>query len=69
MSKVIQVEWLTATNGTIGIVVIDNGFKKKAYIKQVAGIDEKQDIKDVAENGAKLHRSTLTQIINHLKTH
>lgn len=57
-----KVSWLTATDGTIGIVTIDNGFDTKTYIKSVRGYSENADIIDVCENGA----SFPTQATEHL---
>ena len=67
MSKAIEVIWIETISGTIGIVLSDNGFEKKAYIKQVMGLDEKDDIKDVLERGGKIHLHQVESIVRHLK--
>lgn len=67
MSKVKEVIWINTMNGIIGIVLSDNGFEKKAYIKQVMGLDEESDTKDVLENGGKIHLQQVESIVKHLK--
>lgn len=58
--------WITAGLETIGIVLSDNGYEKKAYIKKVAGFDEENDIKDILQNGGKMHLSQAEYIVKHL---
>ena len=67
MSKIIEVIWIETISGTIGIVLKDNGFEKKAYIKQVMGLDEASDTRDVLENGGKLKLHHAESILKHLK--
>ena len=67
MSKITEVIWISTMNGTIGIVLSDNGFEKKAYIKQVMGLDEESDTKDVLENGGKIDLQQVESIVKHLK--
>ena len=64
--KVENVLWFNSMNGTIGIVLADNGHKKKAYIKNVIGLNEENDIKEILESGAKIHISQAESIVNHL---
>ena len=46
--KILDVQWLTSVFGNqIGIVTIDNGYEIKTYIKQVAGLDEDFDVKNI----------------------
>ena len=68
MSKVTEVIWINTTSGTIGIVLSDNGFEKKASIKQVSGFDEDRDTKDVLANGVKFHLQQAESIVEHLKS-
>ncbi len=66
MSKVIETIWISTLSGTIGIVLSDNGFEKKAYIKQVSGLSEEDDTNDVLLNGGKLHLHQVESIKKHL---
>jgi len=66
MSKATEVIWFSTGSGTMGIVLSDNGHDKKAYIGQVYGIIEEQDIKDVMENGAKISLEQAQSIVKHL---
>lgn len=65
--KVEKTIWFTTNQGCMGIVLCDNGFEKKAYIKQVEGIDKEKDIQDVLNWGAKITPGIAEQIANHLK--
>ena len=64
--KVENVLWFNSMNGTIGIVLADNGFDKKVYIKNVMGHNEESDIKEILESGAKIRISQAESIVNHL---
>lgn len=68
MTKIIKSIWINTIQGCIGIVLTDNGFRKKAYIKQVEGFDEDSDSNDIAQNGGKFTLSMAEEIIKHLKT-
>ncbi len=67
--KEIKSYWFTGRteNATVGIVITDNGYEKKAYIKNVAGISEKQDIQDVMDYGTKLPIQFLKEMIELLE--
>lgn len=65
-TKLEGIIWFTAGADTMGIALTDNGFEKKAYIKKVSGLDEKADIVDVMNNGAKFTKGHALQILNHL---
>ena len=67
MSKTIKVLWFSAMSETIGLVLTDNGFEKRAYIKDVSGIDADADIEDIKQNGARIRLSEAEEIVNHLK--
>lgn len=55
--------WLTPRmQKTFGIVFYFNGIESRCYIKEVAGMDEDFDIKDIAENGARLHKQQLQNL-------
>ena len=65
--EVIDITWFT-TEHTIGIVVIKNEVGQlKAYIGVGKGGDEEQDTKYIFENGARIHKDQLQQIINKLE--
>lgn len=68
MSKTTDVIWISTMSGTIGIVLTDNGFEKKAYIKQVSGFDEENDEIDVSETGGKINLEQTELIVKHLKS-
>jgi hypothetical protein len=68
LNNMTEAIWITAGAETIGIVLSDNGYEKKAYIKKVVGFDEENDIKDVLQNGGKIHLSQVESIARHLKT-
>lgn len=61
-----SVDWFNTKGGTIGIVVINNGFQNKAYIKVVNGEDEQYDIQDIIDWGSTLPLNTLKYIIDKL---
>lgn len=67
MSKVTEVIWISTMSAKIGIVLSNNGFENKAYIKQVMGLDEESDTKDVLENGGRIHLQQVESIVQHLK--
>jgi hypothetical protein len=67
MSKEVQAIWISSMSGIVGIVLTDNGHEKKAYVKQVAGLNEEEDTKDVMENGGKLQLPEAQFIVDHLK--
>ena len=67
MNKVVDVLWFSGLAGNIGIVLNDNGFEKKAYIKQVAGFDEEADTQDILQNGAKIHLFQAEALVKHLR--
>ncbi len=65
--EILSVNWFNTNGGTAGIVVINNGFKKKAYIKVVEGENEKTDIQDIMSYGSTLDINVLKNIINILE--
>lgn len=66
--KILDVQWLTSAFGNqIGIVTIDNGYEIKTYIKQVAGLDEDFDVKNIIERGAKIYPCQLERILKFYK--
>lgn len=65
-AKLDGIIWFTAGADTVGIALTDNGFEKKAYIKKVSGLNEKADIVDVMQNGARFKKSQALEILNHL---
>lgn len=66
--EILKTYWFTSnTEDVIGIVIIDNGFEKKAYIKNVPGISEKEDIQTIIDYGTKLPIQMLEDMINILK--
>lgn len=66
MKNVKEVIWITAGNGTLGIVLSDNGFEKKAYIKKVMGLDEESDTQDILNSGGKIRLEQAQAIVKHL---
>jgi len=67
MNKITEVMWISTMKGTMGIVLSNNGFENKAYIKQVSGFDEEIDTKEILETGAKIHLHQAESIVRHLK--
>lgn len=61
--EILNVEWFS----DIGIVTIDNGFEVKTYMKQVRGLDEKEDIKSIISLGYKVYPSQLEKILSFYK--
>lgn len=62
--KVLNVQWIY----NMDIVTIDNGYEVKTYIKQVRGLNEKEDIQDVIEYGYKIYPEQLERILSFYKT-
>lgn len=58
--KIIDVNWFNTHKGFIGIVLTENEFRQRAYICQVDGYDEAEDVALIIDYGAKL---TLNQAI------
>ena len=69
LMKIVDVIWFTQAQepSTIGIVVVDNGFEKKAYIGTGRGTDSRIDAERIAKNGARLHLAMVEQIIKELE--
>lgn len=52
--KILGSVWFSPMYGkSIGIVLINNGYKEKAYICSVNGLDQKTDEEYIAKYGAK----------------
>lgn len=66
--KNLKAHWLSGNFGSLGIVTGEDAItgKKKAYIGQVGGFDEEQDIKLVAEQGSPLLPGFLKEILMEL---
>ena len=65
--EVKDVMWFSGSDKLVGIVVINNGFGNKAYIKSVKGDSENEDINDIIDYGTKLtpyHINRLSQLLN-----
>ena len=69
MMKIVEAIWFSPgyQPGTIGIVLVDTGFEKKAYIGAGDGIDEKTDIEKIASHGARFHLVAAKNIKEHLE--
>lgn len=67
--KVIEVQWFSASQGYIGIVVgEDELFKKRqAYISVVPGNDEVSDTQLVLDQGAKFPLAMMQRLVDCLK--
>lgn len=66
-TKIIYSTWFSNIQGTFGLIVIDNGFKKKAYMAKVDGKSIKRDEKYIYEYGAPVPLSALKETISHLE--
>ena len=69
MAKEIKTYWFFTSNteDVVGIVIVDNGFDKKAYIKNAPGHSEKEDIQTIMDYGTKLPVQMLEEMVSLLK--
>lgn len=51
MITITGIAWFSDGSDTIGLVTVDTGFGKKAYIRTVLGRDRRFDMEDVAKHG------------------
>lgn len=65
--KILDSVWFNGPFGTIGIVMTDNGFEKKAYLGLAVGFSESLDAKRIAVTGAPVHAGALRSILRHLE--
>jgi len=66
-NKVKNSIWFTGMGGTIGIVFTVNEVgTRKAYIKTVTGIDQKQDEREIADYGSPVTEGHANLILRHL---
>lgn len=67
MSKTINSYWIHSLEGSYGVVTIDNGYEKKAYLGSVDVTDTEEDsIKDITDWGAPVYKETLERILEDL---
>lgn len=65
--KIVDSYWFTLMSGdNLGIVLVDNGHQKKAYLGKASGHHEKFDEMFIAQNGVKIPVYLFKKIINQL---
>jgi len=64
--EILDVNWISTKDGCIGIILVNNRYENKVYIKEVAGLNEELDIQNILQWGSKFPVSVASKIINHL---
>ncbi len=67
MKNIVDSYWFTGFKGSFGIVIVDDGYNKKAYIGESIGLNEKGDAEAIANWGGPIHDFSLEEILNHIK--
>lgn len=60
--KIIGKVWFTPQNQSIGIVLVDNGYEKKAYIGTGHGHNEEDDTNTIAKFGTPFPVKTAMEL-------
>ncbi len=61
--KVLDILWFNS----VGIVITETRYGRRAYIKEVKGSDEETDVKSIINWGAELKKERLEYILYMLK--